>query len=419
MLVNRGSLARFMSALNEIDTSTIDKWSWICRHLKSKDYPVADSCVPPVPGDLGLFRVQQVGFHSHLMTDINKKLRLYAEDLFVGVFGNRYATEYVEAEVTGLEDISLLTSGGMVGTIKSKHRDFGKPTHVSIIGFLIDKNSGKRVNLKDLLFKKPLDQPSLKNLVVIVGTGMSTGKTTTSCKLIRALSRKGLRVAACKLTGSVSSRDQDEMIAASAICTSDFSDYGFPSTYLCTKGELIGLLDRMISDLEKTNPDIVIMEVADGILERETAMLLADGYFKQRAAAKVILSADSALSALSAVDKLKDLGYRTIGVSGTMTSSPLSVKEFEQNSETRVFSSAGSLEDLAEALVGEAGSTSEVARKTDEGATGRPLSQGGAPAPEFAGEVPAGIVDPALPQPGGGRTGALGRHRAKMNGYER
>jgi hypothetical protein len=350
------------------------------------------------------------------MSDVNKKLRLYSGDLLVGVFGNRYATEFVEAEVTGLEDLSLLTSGGMVGTIKSKHRDFGKATRVTMIGFLSDKNSGRRVNLKELQFIRSPQQPSLKNIVVIVGTGMSTGKTTTSSKLVRALTKKGLRVAACKLTGSVASRDQDEMIAAAAIYTSDFSDYGFPSTYLCSKGELIGLFDRMISDLEKTNPDIVIMEVADGILERETAMLLADGYFKQRAAARVILSADSALSALAAVDKLKDLGYRTIGVSGKMTSSPLSVKEFEQNSQISVFSSAGSLDDLAEALVIESQITPEVAQEMDERAAGCPSSP--CAPPEFAGEPSSGIFNPSFPLSCGGQSGGLGGHQIKVNGRE-
>ena len=44
---------------------------------------------------------------------------------------------------------------------------------------------------------------------------MNSGKTTTCRKLIKSFSVKETRIAACKLTGSVSNRDQDEMMSAS------------------------------------------------------------------------------------------------------------------------------------------------------------------------------------------------------------
>jgi hypothetical protein len=125
----------------------------------------------------------------------------------------------------------------------------------------------------------------------------------------------------------------------------DFSDYGFPSTYLATKQELIDLFNTMLANLEQFNPDVVIMEIADGILQRETNMLLADSFIKKRTEG-IILAAESAPSALYGVEYLRNLGYTIIAVSGSMTSAPLSVKEFQQHSDVHVASSVDSGGDL-------------------------------------------------------------------------
>ena len=116
----------------------------------------------------------------------------------------------------------------MVGTVKSKHKDFGKITNLSFIGFLTF-DDGKRVNQKIQKSNEIIPYSSYsssypystdaikKNLLVVVGTGMNSGKTTTATsKLIKGLSKMGIKVAACKLTGSVSNRDMDEMLSASA-----------------------------------------------------------------------------------------------------------------------------------------------------------------------------------------------------------
>jgi hypothetical protein len=258
----------------------------------------------------------------------------------VGVFGNRYATEAFEGEVDNVDDLCILTAGGMIGTLKSRHCEIAKPTTISFIGFLNDER-GQRINLKELKFHKSLPSSQIKNLILIVGTGMDSGKTTTSSKLIKGLSEREFRISACKLTGSVSNRDQDEMRSASAKRIIDFSDYGFPSTYLCSKEELKDLYNTMLSEMEKINPDVILMEIADGILQRETYMLLADQSIKKMIKG-VLLTAENALSALYATDLLQKLGYNIIAVSGAITSSPLSIREFRENSQIPVASSADS-----------------------------------------------------------------------------
>jgi hypothetical protein len=321
------------------------KWSWATRLIPLNGDSVFevdttnDNTFSPRVGDLAIFKVLRLGRHKSIVTTNNKKSRLYSGELLVGVFGNRYATDAYEGEVNGLEDLSVLTAAGMVGSVKSMHYSAVKPTRVSFVGYLKMKNSSyHRVNLKDLRFRKVEPSTQLENVILIVGSGMNSGKTTTCRKLIKSLSEAGFKVAACKLTGSVSNRDQDEMRAAAAISTIDFSDYGFPSTYKCNRDELIDLFKTMLSDIINIHPDITFVEIADGILQRETAMVLSDP-FVQDLAKGAIVTGENAPSALYTAACLKKMGYKIIAVSGALTSSPLYVREFRENSDIPVISS--------------------------------------------------------------------------------
>lgn len=326
------------------------KWSWACRILSLLPCQINSSpSGGPNVGDIALVRVEQVGHHTSLMNVRNSKLRLYNGDLLVGVFGNRYATDAVEAEVSGVDNLSLLTSAGMIGTVLSQHQDFGKPTSLSFVSFLKDPG-GRRINLKHLRSFDATVESKVANLIVIVGTGMNCGKTTCVSKLVKQLSDEGVKVGACKLTGSVSNRDQDEMRSAYAKITMDFSDYGFPSTYQATKEELLKLFRIMMADMAKADVDVVLLEIADGVLQRETAILLSEPVVKE-AIKGIVLTADSAPAALYAVMELKKLGHMIVAVSGRLTSSPLFVKEFERNSDVKVGSSADTGKELAEIVI--------------------------------------------------------------------
>lgn len=180
---------------------------------------------------------------------------------------------------------------------------------------------------------------------------MNSGKTTFCRKLIKSLARSGQRVAGCKLTGSISPRDYDELLSAGAVLVTDFSDYGYPSTYRCEREELLTLFEKMLSDLTKVRPDIIVMEIADGVLQRETESILNDPLFKQLTQG-IIVTADSAPAALYTVGYLERLGFRIFCLSGIITSSPLYVKEFKSRRDISVISSTDSTLDLNPILDG-------------------------------------------------------------------
>src|SRR5436190_3105203 len=324
------------------------QWSWACRKLGLQSSSVLEDfgSAPPRAGDVALVRVEKSGFHKYLITADNRRLRLYPGAHFTGVFGNRYASDAYEGTIQGLDNLNMLTAAGMIGTVLSKHSTMAEPTELSLVGFM-SAEEGKRLNLKQRLFRPTPTRRLPRNLIYIVGTSMNAGKTTTATRLIRGLCDLGVRVAACKLTGSVSNRDQDELAAAASQDVIDFSDFGFPSTYLCSREELMVLFHAMLAEVSSDDPDVVIMELADGLVQRETAMLLAEPEIKQSASG-LILSADSALAALWGTERLRKLGYQVLAVSGKFTSSPLMMREYSENdSNIPVLSSVGKAEELS------------------------------------------------------------------------
>jgi hypothetical protein len=348
------------------------KWSWATRALDAqRAYGLQDVTEqPPRAGDVVLVEVERIGYHTRLTVAHDTRQRLYEGDRLVTVLGNRYATDAFEAIVDGVEQLHMLTGAGMVGTVVSKHQKMSAPTRLKCLGHLTDIDA-TRINLKSRQFRPTFSTSLPRNTIMVIGSGMNSGKTTTAAKVTRALVARGVRVAACKLTGSVSERDLSELQSTGAHDVRDFSSYGFPSTYLAAKHEIIGLFHTMLTDINRANPDVVIMEVADGMLQRETAMLLEDAGVK-RSLLGVLLAATCAPSALFSVAQMERLGHELIGVSGCITSSPLFVRELAERSTIPIASSVGSGDELAALVLkhralARLARTIEITRQVGEG----------------------------------------------------
>jgi hypothetical protein len=325
------------------------RWAWAGRLLRGDaaqdNYRLLLDYSKPRPADVALVRVERVGYHHHLETEQERRLRLYQGDRLVGVFGNRYATDVYEGRVLDLKKLHLLTASGLIGTVVSRHHDIGRPTALSFLGYLADQ-SGARINLKQL-HNSPAARPVLSpDVVLVVGTGMNTGKTTVTRKLLRALAASGVRVAGCKLTGSASPRDLYEMRATGALLATDFSDYGFPSTYRESLEEMIRLLDAMTDACGRAGADVVVVEIADGFLQPETEMLLESEEIRRRVRGVVVAGACSS-SLLFASEFVSKHGLEVWAASGLATNSPLFMREFSARSSVPVASSRGSAARLA------------------------------------------------------------------------
>jgi len=327
-----------------LDFSSL-RWAWavrgVARETPVMKYGLLTENLTPLAGDVAVVRVDRVRHHRLIETEWERRIRLYAGDRIVGVFGNRYATDVYEGRILELRRLHLLTASGVIGTVTCRNRDVDRPTAVTFLGYLADA-AGNKINTKQICFQ-PVEAPDCggPEVVLVVGTGMNTGKTTVTRRLLRALMASGVRVAGCKLTGSASPRDLYEMRATGAVLATDFSDYGFPSTYGESLNNLIHLMDSMTAACSRAGARIAVVEIADGLLQPETRMLLESEEMRRRVKGVVVAGACSG-SLLFATEYLGKLGLDVWAASGLITNAPLFVREFSERSTIPVASSRGS-----------------------------------------------------------------------------
>ena len=78
----------------------------------------------------------------------------------------------------------------------------------------------------------------------------------------------------------------------------------------------------LVAHLAKAGVDAIVLEIADGVLQRETAALLDSETFREASRA-VMLTAGDAMGAAAGVRWLRDHGLDPIGLAGVLTAAPL------------------------------------------------------------------------------------------------
>ncbi|GEM_PF-260104 len=327
-----GSLERFGLALSNIRVPYA-----LHRLPRAQIGGVLAVSEPPKVGDLALARVIYVGRTARVELETGRRSALRPDDLLGVVFGNRYATGQYEAYV-GMDDshrCDLLTMAGVCGIVKSKQQSTADPTRLAIVGYL-SNTSGDKLRLQDFALKAvPGDFPAIQKIVVC-GSSMDSGKTTTAAAVIRGLVEAGRRVGAVKLTGTAAGADLWKYLDAGAFRAYDFSDCGFPSTFGCTLDELLNLDRAMSFNLAGEGAEFIVIEIADGVLQQETAALLSCPSFTQTVDAFVYAATDP-LSVLGGLSVLRDLSIKVVAISGKVSMSPLAVREVEHITQVRCF----------------------------------------------------------------------------------
>jgi len=160
----------------------------------------------------------------------------------------------------------------------------------------------------------------------VLGAAMNSGKTTATVALSHGLSRAGWKVATFKGTGTGSFGDFNEYVDSGAHLVADFTDVGMVTTYL----EPLDRIKAGIADLmwagESAGAEVVVMEIADGLYQKETAALLADPGFRAGLSG-VIFACGDALAAAGGVAELTRLGLRSMALTGILSCSPMASAE--------------------------------------------------------------------------------------------
>jgi hypothetical protein len=325
------------------------------RKNQIKAYSFADH--EPRCGDVVYGKVTRLGFHSNLE---NKSGRLHvlndgSKSIFV--YGNRYAPDHYEGRVPDRPsvEVDLLSRSGIVGIVKSKNSALKDPTRIRILGYAVDAE-GHVLNTRDYPLIVPSERPrkatSRAKMVLVVGSSMNSGKSMTASACCWALSTIGYNVRASKVTGTASLKDILHMNDAGASVYNDFTHFGYPSTYLLEEAELLRIFRDIDLKFANNPKNFWVVELADGVLQRETAMLLASPEVQSRIH-RLVFCAGDALGCIGGLKVLQErFGLVPDAISGIVASSPLARMELNDYTSVPTFDNLErSLEQISEVLL--------------------------------------------------------------------
>jgi dethiobiotin synthetase len=166
---------------------------------------------------------------------------------------------------------------------------------------------------------------------------MDSGKTQTAAYLVRGLTLAGLNVGYAKVTGTGAGGDTWLLHDAGAHPVIDFTDAGLVSTYLISSDELQRVFATLVTHVARAGVDVIVLEVADGLLQKETADLLGSDLFRDVVGGVLFASAD-AMGALAGYTLLQSLNLPILGLAGVLTASPLQCEESLKVTGLEIFS---------------------------------------------------------------------------------
>lgn len=301
------------------------KWSFATRRVAIADAVSLDTDLAAVrSGDLLLAEVTRLGNHKRLQLADGRFSTLWPGDRIVVACADRYAVDQFHglARLTDGGGADLLAGGGIAGAIVSRNDRIAPGTRLAVLGRLADAD-GVVINVDR--YALPPVAPGRPALVIgVVGTGMNAGKTTACAAMVNGFSRLGRRVAAIKVTGTGSFGDVFEYEAAGAARVLDFTDAGMASTYRQHPDRIVAALDHLLA--HAADCDIALVELADGISQVETAMLLSRPDVVARFDG-TILAVPEAMAARAGLAWLGARDIVPLALTGLVTRAPLAMAE--------------------------------------------------------------------------------------------
>jgi len=199
-------------------------------------------------------------------------------DLVIGALGKRFAT----LEATGdWEQIGpdgrlhALTEGGLFGACLRRSALIPPLLPMTYQGHVF--LGGKPARMRDHAAHGSLRRFEVP-VVLVIGSSMSAGKTSTARVVIRQLKQFGLRILGAKLTGAGRYHDILSMADAGADVVFDFVDAGLPST-ICPADEYREAMIPLLGRMAELHVDVAVVETGASPLEpynSDTAIALIE-----------------------------------------------------------------------------------------------------------------------------------------------
>jgi hypothetical protein len=285
--------------------------------------------------DVVVAEVVEIGQQRRIELRDGRKATLFVGDLIGAVHGFLNPTTTHPGAVPGARNPCLLHSGGLCGEFEAVAAGCDRvepPTRLRPRGYL-DFGAKDRSLEPNVLPATATDAGP--RTIVVVGSGPESGKTTAGSCLVNGLVRAGYRVGFGKPCGVASQRDLGLMQDAGASLAIDFLAAGCPSTARCSPTEIDEIVDTVHARLCAQQPDFVVLEIADGLVQRES------GFALRRLSARNLLhhalyAAHDTLCVREGIERLRALGAEAVTVSGRVTCSPLGLREAQEESEVPV-----------------------------------------------------------------------------------
>ncbi|MEM6679259.1 MAG: hypothetical protein AAF675_15455 [Pseudomonadota bacterium] len=314
----------------DLDRKARIKPSFATRRVAFDDICLLDTAATDLaPGDLLMARVDKPGHHKSIERPDGRKALLMPGDEILIAAGARYAPDQFEAlAVTSVGPAHLAAAGGICGVVVAAHSATRAPTEITVLG-AVCRGSGERIALSHYsVANEPMVEILRVPVIAICGTAMNAGKTTTVASLVRGFALAGKKVAALKITGTGAGGDLWSFHDAGAHLVRDFTDAGFATTYREPVATILGGARRLVAEAVAAEADVILLEIADGLHQRETAALMRSADLR-RMVTGIIFAASDAMGAEAGADWLREAGHRVLALSGKMTASPLALREAE------------------------------------------------------------------------------------------
>ena len=252
----------------------VDKIASVAQHNDlaselrvSADIPCEEGVLVAVRVLNNKSRYNQLELTSGRMATVNQG------DIVVGALGHRKALRGYSGHLPGKlqqgDTIQLLNIGGVLGICDSANPDVGPPFDCKVLGTVLSfPYLGERIGVPARAGAAILEDDTALEMhgvpvIALAGTCMDSGKTAAACAIVGRLRHLGLNVAACKATGVSLRRDILAMEDAGASDTMIFSDFGIVTT---TAANGPALTRALLSGLADKRPDVIVLELGDGLL---------------------------------------------------------------------------------------------------------------------------------------------------------
>jgi hypothetical protein len=321
-------LSSSAGSLKAMSSPTSLKPAYTTRHvpLDAIHDTLSGEDVVPRPGDLVVATVTELGQHKRIELRDGRRAHLFPGDRVLVAYGNRYAPDQFEAVVPArLEPCCLVAAGGVAAKVLCRHESMSEATAIVPVGLAVDAR-GRRLNLAD--FAPPAAGVAARppRVLAVAGSSMNAGKTTTAASLVHGLCRAGVRVGAAKVTGTGAGGDLWQLADAGAHPVLDFGDAGVASTSLLEPTRVEAICVDLVARLALAGAEVAVIEVADGLLQAETAALLRSASFRELVDG-VLFAASDPLGACAGAAWLEDVELPLVAISGLVSASPLAARE--------------------------------------------------------------------------------------------